>query len=119
MLPPSKQTPAVNALFLESIGPSLALITTSHETAFRETLPSTFKASSRLPKAATNGFLITEPTGTALVYLGAGSETDYATDIAVDSAGNAYVMGTTSGSNMLCSEFGGEQSLQACRKHSQ
>jgi len=60
VLPPSKQTPAVNALFLESIGPSLALITTSHETAFRETLPSTFKASSRLPKAATNGFLITE-----------------------------------------------------------
>src|SRR5207247_5413372 len=52
-------------------------------------------------------------------YLGAGSETDYATGIAVDSAGNADVMGTMSGSNMLCSEFGGERSLQACRIHPQ
>jgi Beta-propeller repeat len=55
-----------------------------------------------LGRSATNVFVSKlNPTGTALVYstyLGGSSETDYATGIAVDSAGNAYVTGTTTGS---------------------
>lgn len=54
-----------------------------------------------LGNGATNAFVTKlNASGTGVVYstyLGAGSETDYASGIAVDAAGSAYITGTTTG----------------------